>query len=205
MQQYIEDTPTTLNRTHIPRASRITRSKLMLQIPWKDWPLPTHKSTTVTSDVPHINTTISSICFYLSDIVLEFYIESFYSPLGSHVGAQFLILFCLLTLDLMMIAWRSKHVLNNNRHVIYVLITLYIVALTSIVIYYLLLDATVCSRIYFTAKSLYMFRVSTAPIIRSTKNCNRSLQSGQVGTLATLEGGSCTDTMTCTGRCGYSF
>jgi len=30
--------------------------------------------------------------------------------------------------------------------------------------------------IYFNAKSLYMFRVSTAPIIRSTKNCNRSLR-----------------------------
>ena len=38
------------------------------------------------------------------------------------------------------------------------------------------LDATVCSLIYFNAKSLYMFRVSTAPIIRSTKNCNRSLR-----------------------------
>ena len=37
-------------------------------------------------------------------------------------------------------------------------------------------DATVCSLIYHTAKSLYMFRVSTVPIIRSTKNCNRSLQ-----------------------------
>jgi len=36
------------------------------------------------------------------------------------------------------------------------------------------LDATVCSLIYFTANSLYMFRVSTAPIISSTKNCNRS-------------------------------
>jgi len=38
------------------------------------------------------------------------------------------------------------------------------------------LDATVCSLIYFTAKSLYMFRLSTAPIIRCTKNCNRSLR-----------------------------
>jgi len=36
------------------------------------------------------------------------------------------------------------------------------------------LDATVRSLIYFAAKSLYMFRVSTAPIISSTKNCNRS-------------------------------
>ena len=34
------------------------------------------------------------------------------------------------------------------------------------------LDATVYSPIYFTAKLLYMFRVSTAPIIRSTINCN---------------------------------
>jgi len=36
-------------------------------------------------------------------------------------------------------------------------------------------DATVC-RYLFTAKSLYIFRVSTAPIIRCTKNCNRSLR-----------------------------
>ena len=40
------------------------------------------------------------------------------------------------TLDLMMTAWRSKYVVNNNHLVIYVLTTLYIVALTSIVIYY---------------------------------------------------------------------
>jgi len=37
-------------------------------------------------------------------------------------------------------------------------------------------DATVCSLIYFTAKSLYMFRVPTAPIIRSTENCSRSFR-----------------------------
>ena len=41
--------------------------------------------------------------------------------------------------------------------------------------------------IHFTGKSLYMFRVSTSPIIRGTKNCNRSLtatsfQRGQIGT-----------------------
>jgi hypothetical protein len=60
-------------------------------------------------------------------------------------------------------------------------------------------DATECSLIYFTAKSLYMFRVSTAPIIRCTKNCNRNSD------LAALEGGSCTDIMTCSGGCGYSF
>ena len=35
------------------------------------------------------------------------------------------------------------------------------------------LDATVCSLIYFTAKSLYMFRVSTAPIIRSRARSKR--------------------------------
>ena len=36
------------------------------------------------------------------------------------------------------------------------------------------LDATICRHL-FTAKSLYMFRGVTAPIIRSTKNCNRYL------------------------------
>ena len=30
--------------------------------------------------------------------------------------------------------------------------------------------------IYYSASSLYMFRVSTTPIIRSTKNCNYSLR-----------------------------
>ena len=52
----------------------------------------------------------------------------------------------------------------------------------------------------------------TAPIIRSTKNCNRSLRYVQLlpsnvasPDLATLEGSSCTDIMTCTGGCGYSF
>jgi len=37
----------------------------------------------------------------------------------------------------------------------------------------------------------------TAPIIRSTKNCNRNQ--------ATLEVRSCTRIITCTGGCGYSF
>jgi len=31
-------------------------------------------------------------------------------------------------------------------------------------------------QIFIYSKSLYMFRVSTAPIIRSTKNCNRSFR-----------------------------
>ena len=49
----------------------------------------------------------------------------------------------------------------------------------------------------------------TAPIIRSTKNCNRSLRHSYFPPkwpdLATLEGSSCTDIMTCNGGCGYSF
>ena len=66
--------------------------------------------------------------------------------------------------------------------------------------------------IYYSACSLYMFRVSTTPIIGSTQNCNyslrycaaTSLQRVQVN-LATLEGGSCTKNMTSTGSCSYSF
>ena len=55
----------------------------------------------------------------------------------------------------------------------------------------------------------------TAPIIRSTKNCNRSLRYRSYYRYsyfpatwpdqATLEGSSCTSIMTCTGGCGYSF
>ena len=53
--------------------------------------------------------------------------------------------------------------------------------------------------IYYSASSLYLFRVSTTPIIRSTQNCNyslrycaaTSLQRGQAS-LATLERGGCT-------------
>ena len=81
------------------------------------------------------------------------------------------------------------------------------------------LDATVCSLIYFTAESLYMFRVlpqpssgvlkavTAAPGTGHNIGIATSLQSGQIGTpdLATLEGSSCTDIMTCTGGCGYSF
>jgi hypothetical protein len=39
-------------------------------------------------------------------------------------------------------------------------------------------DAVGCSLFYFTAKTLYMFRVSATPIIRSTYNCNRSHRYG---------------------------
>ena len=57
--------------------------------------------------------------------------------------------------------------------------------------------------VYYSTSSLYMFQVSTTPIIRSTQNCNyslrccaaTSLQCGQAS-LATLEGGSCTKNMT---------
>jgi len=66
--------------------------------------------------------------------------------------------------------------------------------------------------IYYSASSLYMFRVSTTSIISSTQNCNyslrycaaTSLQRGQVN-LATLAGGSWTKNMTSTGGCSYSF
>jgi hypothetical protein len=47
-----------------------------------------------------------------------------------------------------------------------------------------------------------MFRMPTAPIIRSTLNCN-SLQCGH--NMATLEGGGCSNTMTCTNGCSYSL
>ena len=54
--------------------------------------------------------------------------------------------------------------------------------------------------IYYSASSLYMFRVSTTPIIKSTQNCNCSLRDWAYflcsylpqASLATLEGGSCT-------------
>jgi len=54
--------------------------------------------------------------------------------------------------------------------------------------------------IYYSARSLYMFRVSTTPTIRSTQNCNYSLRywsyfvqlpPSNVVKLATLDGGSC--------------
>ena len=45
------------------------------------------------------------------------------------------------------------------------------------------LDATVRSLIYFTAKSLYVFRVSTAPIMRSIKNFTAAYVTGHnIGT-----------------------
>ena len=74
-----------------------------------------------------------------------------------------------------------------------------------------------CSLIYFTAKSLYMFRVSQHPSSGALKTVTAapgtghnigpatSFQRGQRPDLATLEGRSCTDFMTCTGGCGYSF
>ena len=50
--------------------------------------------------------------------------------------------------------------------------------------------------IYYSASSLYMFRVSTTTITSSTQNCNYSLRYCAVTSLhrglATLEGGSCT-------------
>jgi len=58
-------------------------------------------------------------------------------------------------------------------------------------------DATVC-RYLFTAKLLYMFRVSQHPSSGVLKTVLRPDQT-------TLEGSSGTSSMTCTGGCGYSF
>jgi len=80
-------------------------------------------------------------------------------------------------------------------------------------------NATVC-RYLFTAKLLYMFRVSEHPSSEVLKTvtaasvtghntgAGTSLQRGLFGTSpdqATLEGSSYTSIMTCTGGCGYSF
>ena len=74
-------------------------------------------------------------------------------------------------------------------------------------------DATV-SRYLFTAESLYMFRVSQHPSSGTLKTVIAASGTGHnIGTatslqradLATLEGSSCTDIMTCTVGCGYSF
>jgi len=63
--------------------------------------------------------------------------------------------------------------------------------------------------IYYSASSLYMFRVSATPII-STQNCNYSLRycsylPATWPSLARLEGGRCTKNTTSTGGCSYSF
>jgi len=79
-------------------------------------------------------------------------------------------------------------------------------------------DTTVC-RYLFTAKLLYMFRVSqnpssgvlkTVPAASGTGHnigAATSLQRGLIGSpdQTTLEGSSGTRSMTCTGGCGYSF
>jgi len=74
-------------------------------------------------------------------------------------------------------------------------------------------DATIC-RYLFTAKSLYMFRVSQQPSSGVLKTVTAASGTGhntgtatslQHGMIGMLEGSSCTDIMTCTGGCGYSF
>jgi len=66
--------------------------------------------------------------------------------------------------------------------------------------------------VYCCASSLYMFRVSTTPIIRSTRNCNYSLLNWSrcavqlpPSNVATLELGSCTKNINNAGGCSYSF
>jgi len=74
-------------------------------------------------------------------------------------------------------------------------------------------DATLC-RYLFTAKLLYMFRMSqhpssgvlkTVPAASGTGHNTGKLLPSHVADQATLEGSSCTSIMTCTGGCGYSF
>jgi len=61
--------------------------------------------------------------------------------------------------------------------------------------------------IYYSVSSLYMFRVSTTPTIRSAQNCNCNLWylSPMQQRLAMLEGGSGTKNITSTRGCSYSF
>ena len=75
-------------------------------------------------------------------------------------------------------------------------------------------DEAVRSQFYFTAGSLYIFRVLSTPIIRSTLNCIYSLRYRfyyrcsyllLTWPLATSEEGSCNDNITCTGGCRYSL
>ena len=74
-------------------------------------------------------------------------------------------------------------------------------------------DATVC-RYLFTAKLLYMFRVSQHPSSGVLKTVPAASGTGhtictatplQRGLIGTLEWSSGTSSMTCTGGCGYSF
>jgi len=74
-------------------------------------------------------------------------------------------------------------------------------------------DATVC-RYLFTAKLLYMFRVSqhtssgvlkTVTSASGTGHNTGAATSLQRGLIGMLEGSSSTDIMTCTGGCGYRF
>ena len=70
------------------------------------------------------------------------------------------------------------------------------------------LDATVCRHL-FTAKSLYMFRVSQHPSSGALKTVTDTATSFQRGLIrtdqTTLEGSSCTSVMTYTRGSGYSF
>jgi len=65
------------------------------------------------------------------------------------------------------------------------------------------LDATARSLIYFTVKSLYMFRVSQHPSSGVLKTVTATSGTGHnTGTATSLK---CGCIVTCTGGCGYSF
>ena len=66
------------------------------------------------------------------------------------------------------------------------------------------LDATVC-RYLFTVKLLYMFRVSQHPSSGVLKTVTAASGTGQNISRATVEGSCCTNIVTSTGGCGYSF
>jgi len=70
-------------------------------------------------------------------------------------------------------------------------------------------DATVC-RYLFTAKLLYMFRLSqhlSSGVLKTVTaaSCTGHNTGAATPLQTTLEGSSGTSIMTCTGGCGYSF
>jgi len=82
----------------------------------------------------------------------------------------------------------------NVRIYIYIYIYIYISRWTIIYIYNCPTRCNTKQSLYYYESSLYMFRVSTTLIIRSTQNCNYSLRYCAATCLqrGALKGGSCT-------------